>query len=86
MGYIKNILLDIIFGTLILVPLFLFVHITHSEYCIFYFCFPLSDYSPIPSIYYFYSIHSYGLFYLLLNFYIVGFIARFLSKYLNPKI
>ena len=71
---IKNIVRNIILGILIVVPVIIFIHFTYHYF---------SNYSPIPSIYYFYASMKLGPLYLILNFYLAGLFANFFSKNLN---
>ena len=74
MSFLKNIIINILHGSLISVPLLIFIHFTHGYF---------SQYSPIPSIMYFFSSMSLGILYLALTLYIVGLLANFFSKNLN---
>ena len=74
MNYFKSIIINILHGSLISVPLLIFIHFTHGYF---------SQYSPIPSIMYFFSSMSLGIFYLALTLYIIGLLANFFSKNLN---
>ncbi|OUX18242.1 MAG: hypothetical protein CBE17_02470 [Gammaproteobacteria bacterium TMED257] len=74
MSYLKNVIINIVSGALILVPVLIFIHFTY-----YYF----SNYSPIPSIYYFYASMNFGPLYLAVNFYITGLLSRFFSKNLS---
>ncbi len=74
MSFFKNIIINILHGSLISVPLLIFIHFTHGYF---------SQYSPIPSIMYFFSSMSLGIFYLGITLYIIGFLANFFSKNLH---
>jgi len=74
MSFFKNIIINILHGSLISVPLLIFIHFTHGYF---------SQYSPIPSIMYFFSSMSLGIVYLALTLYIVGLLANFFSRNLN---
>ena len=74
MSYLKNILVNTVSGALILVPILIFIHFTYHY---------LSNYSPIPSLYYFYASMNFGPLYLALNFYLTGLLARFFTNNLS---
>jgi hypothetical protein len=74
MGYLKSTIINIIHGALILIPVIIFIHFTYHYF---------SNYSPIPSIYYFYASMELGPLYLVINFYITGILGRFFSQNLS---
>ena len=61
MNFLKNVINNILHGALISVPLLIFIHFTHGYF---------SQYSPIPSILYFFSSMSFGVVYLAITLYI----------------
>ena len=71
MSVIKNIARNIILGALILIPIIIFIHFTYSYF---------SNYSPVPSIVYFYASMKLGPLYLLVTFYICGLFAKFFAQ------
>jgi len=74
MGFLKNIVKNILHGSLISVPLLIFIHFTHGYF---------SQYSPIPSIIYFFSSMSLGILYLAITLYLMGLLANFFIKNLD---
>tara|TARA_A100001234_G_scaffold162146_1_gene143409 strand:+ start:1384 stop:1611 length:228 start_codon:yes stop_codon:yes gene_type:complete len=74
MGFLKNIVKNILHGSLISVPLLIFIHFTHGYF---------SQYSPIPSIIYFFSSMSLGILYLAITLYLMGLLANFFVKNLD---
>ena len=71
---IKNIVKNIVLGALILIPIIIFIHFTYSYF---------SNYSPIPSIVYFYASMKLAPLYLLVTFYLCGLLAKFFSQNLT---
>ena len=74
MDFIKSIIKNILHGSLISIPLLIFIHFTHGYF---------SQYSPIPSIIYFFSSMSLGILYLAITLYLMGLFANFFVKNLN---
>jgi hypothetical protein len=74
MNFLKNVINNILHGALISVPLLIFIHFTHGYF---------SQYSPIPSILYFFSSMSFGIIYLAITLYIIGLLSNFFIRNLN---